>query len=561
MLEPLALEDILYAPIYFFSEVPIANTVTMANKRSHSDFASSAHYTPNPKRNVFAKLSAPRKSTNYVYVSEDQEVSTAIFDTWSVMFEKLLENKDIMSNAPGDDDAWAKAVASGITQTTEATIMSHLATHASFKTKLTSLHALIDIATGIAFAPPSAVPDFVRRSPVPAYLMDNICRILKQMADVEIKWVVSEKTFVRKVRELRYTTGTCWNDQRWKTLDEVLRLVKHAGAINFRKCCKMVREHLGPAYKSPPRGIHTTKEESVIKIIRNEISSCINKESCFDAKYNALNALADIGITLIEEKHSGIIWGPLSAAMLRIGKVLMEEDRGRILETISSSFLNEFSGTNSEVFMLLRSLLKMHVFSDKHTFHSIAWEELYQSSQANEMIDLFEEGPDSSPGQKGSLILKILYLRWTRRHHRYDWDATPLDEVLDLFINTSEPLNCDRFSKKVDTCLPEYYLDGYSGEYATGTSNDVHQAVLRVSRRIDYRACFETKRNAFETLTKIGLRLTLYMKSLGDSNYHTSQFKSRPTETLLVSSMVRICQSLGNTELEKVYYLTHIQNY
>lgn len=524
----------------------------MANKRSHADSSNEPPNLeiPRPERNAFAKMmSVPQKRLTYVSQVEDLEVVAIDCYSFSEALEKSLQICHQQSTQL-EDEACKNMVERIFIQTTENTVLNHNVATANLKTKLSVLNALIEIATAVAFAPRSAVSNHVRGGRFPLFLIDHMYSILQPLSDLQIKIVVSEKSFVRKVKELRYTTGICWNDQQWKNLEEVLRLVKDLGTIDFRTCymdaCKTLeRRH---TYQS---GGSQTMEESIIKIIRYQITSCISNQSSYEAKYNALNALADIGISLIEEGITGIIWGPLSAGILRVVKNLKEDEKDRIGDNVSPSFLNDFSGSRPEMIVVLRDVINAGAFKSRYSLESYLHLNFYYNSEFDDLIQFFDQVQGKCHARKGNVVMKIVFMRGNKRS-KDEWDYTPLDEVLDLFLNTASPLDCNQFLVKVDNKLPEHI---YGSDQATEVRNEVYQAILRLSRRIDYRACFETKRNVFRTLAKISLRINSSIQKSKDNRqyyFKTIEWDYRAAETLLVNSMVRICQSLGNAELEKV---------
>jgi len=194
---------------------------------------------------------------------------------------------------------------------------------------------LVDIANTIAFAPPSVASDLILKGKVPKFLIDNMFTLMLSMTKDDEKFIKGTP-FAVKVRELRHITGTCWNDGTWSDLDDVLRLLRDSsGPIGFRRGCAEAHKLLQDSrYNSRSRN---KAVDYIIRFIRNEISAIINKESCFEAKRNALNALADMGIASIEHGPTdAVVWSSSGTAFLNTTKMLFKDERDTLLHDMPS---------------------------------------------------------------------------------------------------------------------------------------------------------------------------------------------------------------------------------
>ena len=202
------------------------------------------------------------------------------------------------------------------------------------RTRLGALHALIEIATAVAYAPHGVSPDVVRKSDVTAFLIKSMCKILKEMEEYEIGYVVSEKAFVETLKQLRHNPLVPWIGKAWNSLDNVLRFLRNSAPVDFRQCVGEIDDRLEKQDDN-----YNKNRDMVVKIIRNEISGYFKKDTCFGTKYNALNALVDIGMRVMErplsEFHDQSQWDlvsdTLSLAMLGIGKMMKEAGIDKLL--------------------------------------------------------------------------------------------------------------------------------------------------------------------------------------------------------------------------------------
>jgi hypothetical protein len=170
------------------------------------------------------------------------------------------------------------------------------------KTKVSALHALVEIAMAVAHAPKNADSDDVRNGKAPGVLMESMLQVLEFMDDNDLKSVAKEEAFLFKAKGLsrkpRQEFDLSSQEDEcsiWSGLEDVFRLLKVPGPIDFQRCSKKVKGTLELDQKSHLSGVQ------IVKVIRNEICAEVSRGTCYETKYNALDALVDIGYHILEK--------------------------------------------------------------------------------------------------------------------------------------------------------------------------------------------------------------------------------------------------------------------
>jgi len=503
------------------------------------------------------------------YVYHHQIKSPGSFEKWDEVFQASLAEKSSLVHL--DDVAWARVFSETLIETTQSLLTSKLSTVSQHTDKRLVLNALIEIATAVAFAPSNAASDLIRKGAAPVFLMDSMFKIMLTMSTEDAAHFKGD-TFPTKVRELRQTTGECWNDQTWEDLDDISRLLRDfSGPISFRKGLEEIHRLLSTqAYDLTSR---RQAEDYIIRFIQNEISGIVTQNSLFDTKRSALNALADIGIAVLETSAQlAIIWKPLDLALLKICKTLTKDEITLLVKDIpaltgatSPSLLEDFSGSGPELVVILRALIEMNTF--KNVSYSIFINDMAgcppeQSEPLANLLHRHERAQQTQskrhPDGKG-FLLKLLYLRWTKRRQTSDnWDPRTLNSVIDLAFDKPPPLNTDQVLKDVSQTFPHGYaivFRGYSPQRINEMRGILNNSITQVSQAKDAAGLFEKKVHILSTLTTIAAQFCGCMK---DSNIPSSLdpyntfFKDQKTEQQLTDCMFGICSSMEKSDLEKL---------
>lgn len=365
------------------------------------------------------------------------------FEQWDEAFQARLTQLAPEGDAL-DDKAWAQVVSDALFHATKAEIVSKVPANADWSHRLHAMESLIEIASSVAFTPPTVASDLIRKSKVPTYLMDSMFSILVTMAREDLAYFKGSKgkALAVKAREIRQVTLECWGDNTWDTLDDVLRLLRElSGPVGYLRGCeailKMIQDH-----SNVSRG-----EDYIIRFMRYEVTALVTRDACFETKRNALNALAYIGFISFEVRPlPEAIWRPLYANMESICRALTKGDVASLIEEVPTvggiafeDFMRDFSASGSQMQMLITALIEMDAF--RHVDYSTFSRDL--TGGPRDHGDLFSllnsrlslERPFHKPNTRG-LLLKLLYLRWTKRTLTFEnRDTRPLDKVLRHFIN------------------------------------------------------------------------------------------------------------------------------
>lgn len=266
-----------------------------SRKRSHSTHAKDSPPSEvlgaalAKKLNAFSKMMAASKKR------EEWVPAAADLSPWAHVFEKTLdklvayENHQCMS-----EYRWACAVSESLVHSVECQIIPTVFPGSATQRKLDALHALIEMATAIAYAPKSVASEFVRTGRVPAVLISGIFKIVELMSDLDIKRVISEKAFVAKVRELRHKPKILWEGDTWIELGDLLRIFRDPGPIDFRRVHRKIEENMTDDYD------RRKGSKWVMIQIQSDVLSYLTVDTCFETRYNAMNILVDVA-TLMQK--------------------------------------------------------------------------------------------------------------------------------------------------------------------------------------------------------------------------------------------------------------------
>jgi len=170
------------------------------------------------------------------------------------------------------------------------------------KTKISALHAVVEMAMAIDHAQKYAASDDVRNGKAPGVLMESMLQILESVDDIDLKSLVKEEAFLFKGQELRRKPRQKFDIPSqefdcsiWSGLEDIFRLLKVPGSIDFQRGSKKVKDTLEVKSESHLSGVQ------IVKVIRNEICAEASQGTCNETKYNALDALVDIGYNILEK--------------------------------------------------------------------------------------------------------------------------------------------------------------------------------------------------------------------------------------------------------------------
>jgi hypothetical protein len=212
---------------------------TMSRKRSHSTHAEDSQPTVDPppakKVNAFAKMMAVAKQ------QEEWTPAPAESRQWSQIFKQILadvEAGESLGHMPETQRAYV--LSKSIKNSIQTQMMPNIYNNAPTQVKLDALHTLIEIATAIAYTPQKVASDMVSFCEVHKFLIEKMFSVIKYMSNLDIKRVISEKAFLNKVKELRQQPRLPWAGSTWNELDDLLRVFKDPGPVDFRKIYRTI---------------------------------------------------------------------------------------------------------------------------------------------------------------------------------------------------------------------------------------------------------------------------------------------------------------------------------
>ncbi|KAG4435515.1 hypothetical protein IFR05_009014 [Cadophora sp. M221] len=496
----------------------------------------SAPKAPKKAVNAFSKMmAAPQKMTD----------PARDFSQWDTHLQQALDDQ-VLSERGRSEPEWAWFVTETIETSIQTMIFPYLHYRPHAQTKINALHVLIEVATATAYAPRSTASDLIRSGSLPKTLLSNMLEIAEKMSGSERKTVLEEQAFLCKVKSLRHQPMIPWNGNTWTSLDEILRLMNDPGPVDFR----MIFDQLFSQIKSG-RGV-TPIATAVRKIIRNDITSYVTPSTCFETKYNAMNVLVDAG-TLAWKELSGSyrepmdILGEIATALLDLGKMLDGEEVHRIhfemvqeADFSSPNFLDNFLECIDDDIANYKMRNNQQLKRD----HGFKWN---SCAKLQQVVNKKKSEKKRTHGNCG-LLAKILLLRWNNSAYDPSWfkcrDA--LDDVLEMLVDGSVALACDRYLWKVDCVLHSAEIDGMNVYDRQKPAKEARAAVDRNIANVlalARKGCMVTKVNAFKTLAKIGMKMVEWM-SPGLPKWKLDVFKDQMSEDSLTDAMMVICDSI-----------------
>ncbi|KAE8448630.1 hypothetical protein EG329_009055 [Mollisiaceae sp. DMI_Dod_QoI] len=362
------------------------------------------------------------------------------------------------------------------------------------------------------------------------------------MSTSEMKQLVEEGGFLSKVKGLRQTPVKKWEGDTWNGLDEILRVVKDHGPVDFRRIYSEVDLKIKDSYYSSASGV------PIVKSIRNEILSYISRSMCFETKYNAMNALADIGILLMKRSvcydDQKVTFDTLFGALSIVGQMFNEEEVAQILTEMQS-----------ENFMSAPGFLSKFL-SDMYGGYSDYIKVYSNREMLKSAVDRYMSQKTSAYGQRG-LLVKILYLRFYETS-RFEGANDILDEVIALFPDRSTPLQPQHILRQLDKEIFDYLQLASYGHWippepgaARRIRKNIDRSISQVSKQASRGTRVEVKLSALKILTEIGLRMVEWCHST-HPQWHRTIFQDHLSEDSLTDSMLLICHSLNKSDWIKV---------
>ncbi|KAF4636880.1 hypothetical protein G7Y89_g1210 [Cudoniella acicularis] len=233
---------------------------------------------------------------------------------------------------------------------------------------------------------------------------------------------------------------------------------------------------------------------SIVRVIRNEILNYVEPTTTFQTKCNALNALADIALSLIEKRawsrDSDLMSKILGQGLLRVVGLMAVDDIKDLISSMREGLPAEMS----------RFLL------DDYVPPYLEIEQLGQLSM--------EKQGEGQPVtcENTQLLAKIVFLKWKSRQWDSYWENaySMLDETVEIFIDSSgaAPLNCNFLYKNISTAIAAAESFKYASPMRKSATTQVKTAiddnVKRLAKRATGRACLETKTNVLMELLQVG---------------------------------------------------------
>jgi hypothetical protein len=176
-------------------------------------------------------------------------------------------------------------------------MMQNIYRNAPTQDKLDALHTLIEIATAIAYTPQKVASDMVSFYKVHKVLVNKMFSVIEYMSNLDIKRVISEKAFLNKVKELRQQPRLPWAGSTWNELDDLLRVFKDPGPVDFRKIYRQIEGNMDEYYEE-----YYDRRKSikwVMRTVENDILGYLTGDTCLETRYNAMNALVDIADVVV----------------------------------------------------------------------------------------------------------------------------------------------------------------------------------------------------------------------------------------------------------------------
>jgi hypothetical protein len=366
------------------------------------------------------------------------------------------------------------------------------------------------------------------------------------MSDSDISQTAAEEAFLGKVKDLRHNPQVPWEGETWNGLGDVLRVLRDFGPVDFRMIFTSFKE-----LHDTGRTTHDIIGRHILDSVRKEISNYVDQGTCFDTMYNAMNVLVDIGIALLERPmyclhNPRVVSEALVTALLKIGKMLKSEGIDKVVAEMRSES-EARGGEVDDVVSERLSTTCLHDFQSRMETQSKTDRFHHELAKLQHYLDKDKYLKTSQRGRK-SLLIKILFLRW-KSNHTSDWRIchNSLDQLLDLFVHTTIPIECNEFLPKIERLVePHLYPDGSyqfndREERVVCIRGTIDSSIVRILWRGVGRACLETRLNAWKALAKFGLRMLEWMTSM---SWFAEILSDHVWENLLTSAMLSICYSL-----------------
>lgn len=204
-------------------------------------------------------------------------------------------------------------------ETFEGAVLPHLRSAPHIDTKINALLLMIEVAKAVAYAPEGKVPDFIRNNGPPRFLQHEMFKVVSTFLASETRLLVEEKSFICQLKELRYKPMVIWKGDTWNALDEILRVLKDDGPVDFKRIPQGIKDSIAN------RGSTSNIGSMVAREVWTEIAGYVSASSCYETKYNALNTVVDIVIHMLSLSfhfsNAATAYKALNESLLNIGNM------------------------------------------------------------------------------------------------------------------------------------------------------------------------------------------------------------------------------------------------
>lgn len=493
---------------------------------------------PAPKTNAFSMMMKAPSNTK-IKASQWRQAPLD-FSHYIPNFEKSLESIDCQSVG---EKEWAKVVGKKIAACVQADIISQTHERCNVQTRINAMNAILEIATAVAYTP-GAVADRVRAGHTPNYLIASLYMIAEKFSEPEAKRMLKERWFLETLKQLRTDPGIPWEGDTWNGLDDVLRVLKDSGPVDFRRIFRTIKERLEEGSKSA--------SSPIIKAIRREISDYVTHDSCFETKYNALNVLADISTGLLQgslpypRKDAKVVVEALCEALLKLSQSLKVYEIEQIVE--------EFRMDEGIPDARFSNALDQLLIPD--TTKSIYRQQYENCRTERDIVDrLLKERSTkrSSEYCDTSLLMKLYYIKWQTFKLSEDWESSKgkLLIILETLVDTSTPIEAGEYLGKLQKNFAQELAGPIPNDGFGTLRESVDRTIHQISKRSSSKASYISRANAFRILTKIGLLLVGWLDPTKPF-WQTRIFKDQMTEDSLTDAMRMVCHSLVKDDRAKL---------
>jgi hypothetical protein len=259
----------------------------------------------------------------------------------------------------------------------------------------------------------------------------------------------------------------------------------------------------------------------------------------------------DIGIALLERPmyclhNPRVISEALVAALLKIGKMLRGDGIAKVVAEMRSES-EARCGEIDDVVSERLSTTCLHDFQNRMETQSKTDRFYHDLAKLQRYLDK-DKYLKACQHWRKSLLIKILFLRW-KSNYDSDWRTchNNLDQLLDLFVDTTVPLECNEFLPKIERLIEPHLYSDRSYQFNSREERmaciraTIDSSIARMLCRGIGRACLETRLNAWKALVTFGLRMLEWMTSM---SWFAEILNDHVSENLLTSAMLSICYSL-----------------